>query len=95
MSAIGSLSIIDLSTVTGGASAPSFNDYTKDQRAKVAGAYRQVVCTTAGIKGGPELAKGVYGAGASGSDQIRAAEMLSKYCQSGTGLPTQAPKSPF
>jgi hypothetical protein len=83
-----------LATISGGQGA-SFSDYTNGQRNKVADAYRTVVCTTAGIKGAPDLAKGVYGAGASDSDKIRASEMLNKYCQGGAQLPAQAPKSPF
>ena len=97
MSAIESLTVIaiaDLATVSGGQNA-TFNDYTDTQRAKVADAYKQVVCTTAGIKGAPDLAKGVYGAGASDTDKIRGAEMLKSYCNGGVALPAQAPKSPF
>jgi hypothetical protein len=94
-----SISSLDLVLVSGGQAAPaaggSFADYTNSQRAKTADAYKQVVCTTAGIKGAPDLAGGVYGAGASDTDKIRASEMLNKYCQGGSTLPTQAPKSPF
>jgi len=90
------LSSLDLSRVTGGqAASPSFADYTNGQRAKTADAYRQVVCTTAGIKGAPDLASGMYGAGASDSDKIRASEVIKAYCQGGASLPAQAPKSPF
>ncbi len=88
------LSTIDLVYVTGGAGA-SFQDYTSEQRAKIADPYRQVVCTTAGIKGAPDLASGMYGQGASDADKIRAAEVLNKYCLGGASLPAQAPKSPF
>jgi hypothetical protein len=95
MSAITTIATIDLATVTGGQAASSFQDYTDTQRSKVADAYKQVVCTTAGIKGAPDLAKGVYGAGASDADKIRGAEMLNRYCQGGAQLPAQAPKSPF
>ncbi len=94
MSSILTLSSTDLSSIIGGA-GQSFQDFTSDQRAKIADPYRQVVCTTAGIKGGPELAAGMYGAGASDGDKIRAAEVLNKYCQGGAQLPAQAPKSPF
>jgi hypothetical protein len=89
------ISSIDLVTVAGGQAAPSFSDFTNNQRAKIAEPYRQVVCTAAGIKGGPDLASGVYGAGASDTDKIRAAETLNKYCLGGASLPAQAPKSPF
>jgi len=84
---------LDLTSVTGG--AQSFQDYTADKRAQVADPYRQVVCTTAGIKGGPDLASGMYGQGASDADKIRAAEVLNKYCMGGASLPAQAPRSPF
>lgn len=94
MSAITTLSTLDLATVTGGQGS-TFQDYTDTQRTKVADAYRQVVCTTAGIKGAPDLAKGMYGAGASDTDKIRAADVLNRYCQGGAQLPAQAPKSPF
>ncbi len=94
-----SISSFALETVTGGQAAPaapgSFADYASGQRSKIADQYRSVVCTTAGIKGAPDLASGVYGAGASDTDKIRASEMLNKYCQGGATLPAQAPKSPF
>ena len=91
---IQALTLIDLDAVSGG-QAGSFADYTNSQRSKTADAYRQVVCTTAGIKGAPELASGMYGAGASDTDKIRAAEVLKSYCAGGATLPAQAPKSPF
>lgn len=94
MSNLQTLSLSDLSSVTGGA-GQSFQDFTNDQRSKIADPYRQVVCTTAGIKGAPDLASGMYGAGASDADKIRAAEVINRYCQGGAQLPTQAPKSPF
>jgi hypothetical protein len=95
MTNLAAIAITDLTTVTGGQSAGSFESYTTKQREQVANPYRQVVCTTAGIKGAPDLAKGVYGAGATDSDKVRAAEMLKSYCQAGAALPAQAPKSPF
>lgn len=95
MSAIATLSLTDLAAVSGGQSAASFDQYTASQRAKVADPYRQVVCTTAGIKGAPDLAKGVYGGNATDSDRIRASEMLNNYCRGGAQLPSQAPASPF
>ncbi|MBV8757449.1 MAG: hypothetical protein JO257_09250 [Deltaproteobacteria bacterium] len=87
------LSIDALSAVAGGAG--TFSDYTNEQRAKVADPYRQVVCTTAGVKGAPDLATGMYGQGASDADKIRAAEVVKSYCMGGAQLPAQAPKSPF
>ena len=94
MSNLVTLTASDLVTATGGA-GQTFQQYTDAQRDKVADPYRQVVCTTAGIKGGPDLAKGMYGANASDADRIRGAEMVNKYCMSGAQLPAQAPKSPF
>ena len=88
------ISSTELAAVAGGA-GQSFDDYTSAQRAAVAAPYRQVVCTAAGVKGGPDLAKGMYGAGASDADKIRAADVLNKYCQGGQTLPAQAPASPF
>jgi hypothetical protein len=93
MSTLLTISNLDLANVAGGEG--TFGDYTANQRQKIADPYRQVVCTTAGIKGGPDLATGMYGAGASDGDKIRAAEVLNKYCLGGAQLPAQAPKSPF
>lgn len=91
-----SLSITDLAHVSGGeGDASSFDAYTAKERARVADPYKQIVCAGAGVKGGPELAKGVYGANASDVDKIRAAETLRAYCLGGSQLPAAAPKSPF
>ena len=92
------ISIADLARVSGGAGqtpSPSFDSYANRERAAVAPAYKQVVCTGAGVKGAPDLAKGVYGPGASDADKIRGAEMLKQYCLGGAQLPAAAPKSPF
>ena len=91
---IQALTLIDLHSVSGGQSG-SFADYTNTQRTKTADAYRQVVCTTAGIQGAGQLASGMYGTGASDTDKIRAAEVLKSYCAAGASLPAQAPKAPF
>jgi len=91
------VSLEDLDRVSGGAqNQPSgFDAYANKERAAVAPAYKQVVCTGAGVKGAPDLAKGVYGAGASDADKIRGAEMLKAYCMGGAQLPSAAPKTPF
>ena len=89
-----SISSADLVTVSGGEGG-SFEAFADKERASIAPAYKQIVCTGAGIKGGQELAKGVYGPGASGTDQIRAAEVLKSYCLGGSQLPAAAPKTPF
>lgn len=84
----------DLGAVTGGGS--QWDAYVKSQRAAVAPAYRNVVCTTAGIKGGPTMAEGVYGADrADSSDKIRAAQTIRGVCMGGARLPEAAPQSPF
>lgn len=91
-----SLSSTDLSRVSGGeGGASAFDAYADKERARVADPYKQIVCAGAGVKGGPDLAKGVYGAGASDTDKIRAAETLRGYCLGGAHLPSAAPKTPF
>jgi hypothetical protein len=85
---------LDLARVTGGAS--SWDAYVKSQRSAVAAPYKQVVCTTAGIKGGPEFATQVYGADrTTQADKIRAAQTISGVCTGGLRLPEAAPPSPF
>ena len=97
MSKIAYLSNEQLSNVSGGAAkAPtSWDKYTAQQRASVMPAYKTIVCTGAGVKGAPDLAKGVYGAGATDADRIRGAEMLKGFCMGGSQLPAAAPKTPF
>lgn len=90
-----SLSLSDLATVSGGEGASGFDAYADKERARIAEPYKQIVCAGAGVKGAPELAKGVYGTGASDGDKIRAAEMLKSYCLGGSHLPAAAPKTPF
>ena len=93
-----SISITDLSLVSGGqaAAAPNtFDAFVEGERAAVADPYKKIVCKGAGVKGGPDLAKGVYAAGATDADKIRGAKMLDAYCQGGAQLPSAAPKSPF
>jgi hypothetical protein len=83
-----------LASVTGGGAA--WDAYVKTQRKAIARPYRQVVCTTAGIRGGPEMATQVYGADrTTGGDMIRASETLEGICTGGDRLPAQAPQSPF
>ncbi|HTL32916.1 MAG TPA: hypothetical protein VL326_07320 [Kofleriaceae bacterium] len=88
-----SLSSSDLSSVSGGEGA--FDAFADKERARVADQYKQIVCTGAGVKGGQDLAKGVYGANASDTDKIRGAELLKSYCLGGSQLPAAAPKTPF
>jgi hypothetical protein len=86
----------DLTGVSGGAQPSAWDAYVKGQRKAVAGAYRNVVCTAAGVKGGPEFATQVYGKErTTGADMIRAAETLKGVCMGGARLPEQAPQSPF
>lgn len=83
-----------LANVTGGGAA--WDSYVKTQRKAVATPYKQVVCTTAGVRGGPEMATQVYGADrTTGSDMIRASETIKGICMGGTSLPEAAPASPF
>ena len=89
-----SISITDLAEVSGGQNQ-TFDAFADSERARVAPAYKQIVCTGAGVKGGPDLAKGVYGASAPDADKVRAAEMLKSYCMGGSQLPAAAPKQPF
>jgi len=89
-----SISFSDLDLVSGGA-GQTFDAYSAGERNRVAPEYKTIVCTGAGVKGAPDLAKGVYGAAATDSDKIRAAEMLKGYCNGGSSLPAQAPKTPF
>ena len=87
------ISISDLASVSGGEGA--FDAFADKERARVSDQYKQIVCTGAGVKGGQELAKGVYGPNASDTDKIRAAEVLKSYCLGGAQLPAAAPKTPF
>jgi hypothetical protein len=89
-----SISTVDLAAVSGGNDS-TFEAFANKERARVADPYRQIVCAGAGVKGAPDLAKGVYGANASDADKIRGAEMLRAYCQGGAKLPAAAPPSPF
>jgi hypothetical protein len=85
---------LDLGRVTGGGSA--WDAYVKSQRSAVAPHYKQVVCTAAGVKGGPEFATQVYGAErTTQADKIRAAQTISGVCMGGARLPEAAPQSPF
>jgi hypothetical protein len=90
-----SISTTDLSLVSGGQNAGTFDAFVESERAAVADPYKKIVCKGAGVKGGPDLAKGVYGANVGDTDKIRGAKMLDAYCQGGAQLPSAAPKSPF
>jgi len=88
------ISISDLALVVGGGTA--WDSYVNSQRAKVAPSYRSVVCTAAGVKGGPEMATQTYGADrTTNADKIRAAETIKGVCLGGARLPEAAPQSPF
>ena len=91
-----SIATTDLDDITGGAQQSSWDAYVKSQRGAVAGDYKTVVCAGAGVKGGPEFAKQVYGADrATSADQVRAATTLKDVCMGGKRLPALAPPSPF
>ncbi len=84
----------ELARATGG--AQTFDAYVKAQRAAIAQPYKQVVCTTAGVKGGPDFATQVYGKDrTTGADMVRAAETIKGVCLGGSQLPAAAPASPF
>jgi len=86
----------DLARVSGGASQKTWNAYVQGQRAAIAPAYKQVVCSGAGVTGGPQMATQVYGADrTTDADKIRAAETLKGICLGGSRLPEAAPQSPF
>lgn len=88
------LSTTQLDTISGGGAA--WDSYVKSQRSAVAAPYKQLVCTAAGVKGGPEFATQVYGAErTTGSDMIRASETIRGVCLGGARLPEAAPRSPF
>jgi len=91
----------DFITITDGLDAvcgggASWDAYVKSQRQGLAPAYKNIVCTAAGVKGGREFATQVYGKDrTTGADMIRAAETLKSVCLGGAHLPEQAPPSPF
>lgn len=87
----------ELARATGGATrTSSWDAYVRSQRTAIAAPYKQVVCTTAGVKGGSELATQVYGKDSTTSaDMIRAAETIKGVCMGGSQLPAAAPASPF
>ena len=83
-----------LARVVGGGGA--WDAYVKSQRSAVAPSFRQVVCTTAGVKGGPTMATEAYGAErTTQADRIRAAETIRGVCLGGARLPEAAPPHPF
>jgi hypothetical protein len=86
---------LDLGRIHGGAQT-AWDKYVAGQRTAVAPAYKSVVCTAAGVKGGPEFATQVYGAARTTTgDKIRAAETIRGVCMGGARLPEAAPQSPF
>jgi hypothetical protein len=88
------LSLTDLECVTGGA-AQTYDQYAGGLKDSLKQQYKNLVCDGAGLKGGGELASQVYGKGASDGDKIRASQLLTKYCQGGSKLPSAAPAFPF
>ena len=91
---LSTISTTDLALVSGG-NENAFETFANSERARIAEPYKQIVCAGAGIKGGPDLAKGIYGANVPDAEKVRAAKMLQTYCQGGAQLPAAAPKSPF
>lgn len=83
-----------LAHVVGGGKA--WDAYVKSQRTAIAPSYKQVVCSAAGVKGGPMMATEAYGADrTTQADRIRAAETIRGVCMGGERLPDAAPQSPF
>jgi hypothetical protein len=89
------LNLTELSTVSGGAAAASYDQYASDLKDSLRGKYKSFVCDGAGLKGGTTFADQVYGKGASSDDKIRATQMITKYCNGGANLPAAAPAFPF
>jgi len=89
-----SISSDDLARVCGGASP--WDAFVDEERASVAGDYKNIVCRGAGVKGGPPFATKVYGANrTTEADKIRAAKTLRGVCFEGRRLPAAAPPTPF
>jgi len=88
------ISTDDLEKVCGGNSA--WDSFVKEERAAVAAPYKDIVCSGAGIKGGPQFAQQVYGPNrTTPQDMIRAAKSLRSVCIGARRLPEAAPPSPF
>lgn len=94
--AFASIAVTDLARVAGGAAQPqqTFQQFTDAERARIMPAYRNVVATGAGIKGGPQLAEGLW-KNATAKEQIAAANALRELVLSNPRLPTAAPATPF
>jgi len=87
------LSTTDLAAITGG--AQSFQQFGDDLKKDLRGRYQHFVCDGAGLLGGEELAKNIYGASTSDDDRIRSAKAITQICNTGTHLPAKAPAFPF
>ena len=91
--ALASIATTDLARVAGGA-GQSFKQFTDAERARIMPAYKNVVCTGAGVKGGEQLALGLW-KDASDKEKILSAGALKGLCLSNDRLPSQAPATPF
>jgi hypothetical protein len=93
------LSLTDLETVTGGATAAStsspFSQFKGNLTDSLRGKYKDLVCGGAGLEGGEEFATKVYGPNATSADRVRATQMITKFCNDGKNLPAAAPAFPF
>ena len=92
--ALASIATTDLARVTGGAAQQTFQQFTDAERERVMPAYKNVVATSAGIKGGPQLALGLW-KDATDKEKIAAAGALRALVLSNPRLPSAAPASPF
>jgi hypothetical protein len=91
-----SIPTIALERVSGGAAPATYEEFVQSQRAAIAKPYKEVVCATTGVKGGPAFANQVYGKDRTTTfDMTRAAKTLRTVCSAGSRLPAQAPPSPF
>jgi hypothetical protein len=91
--AFASIAVADLSRVSGGA-GQTFQDFANSERDRIAPAYRNVVCTGASVKGGEQLAQGLWNDATDG-EKIAAAGALRGLCMASPRLPSQAPAKPF
>jgi hypothetical protein len=90
------IALLDLASVTGGKAQPQQTaaQFKSQLKTSIEAKYKGLVCDVAGYTKGDDLAHQVYEGHETGADQIRAAQMLTGYCNGGTQLPAAAPKLP-
>ena len=91
------ISSAELARVSGG--EQKFSDYRAAELKRVMPAYANVVCTGAGVEGGPLAIKEMYGDNAGDDANIIGSEGFKGLCQklyeTKGILPAKAPKTPF